>query len=32
VSVLPTPLIAVVGAVVAPPRHAGLMGRIAAFA
>lgn len=30
VSVLPTPLIAVVGAVVAPPRHAGLMGRIAA--
>jgi len=32
VAVLPTPLIAVVGAVVAPPRHAGLMGRIAAFA
>ena len=31
VSTLPTPLIAVVGAVVAPPRHAGLMGRIAAL-
>lgn len=31
VTVLPTPLIAVVGAVVAPPRHAGLMGRIAAL-
>lgn len=32
VALLPTPLIAVVGAVVAPPRHAGLMGRIAALA
>ena len=32
VATLPTPLIAVVGAVVAPPRHASLMGRIAAFA